>query len=270
MDKIAVTGSHGRLGSELVKCGCIPIEADVTNFYDLNKAILAIQPDCIIHCAAKTNVDACETQAIEAMKVNAGGTYGLTQVYQGKVVYISTDYIFDGENGPYAEDAKPNPISIYGWSKLGGEIALKNRGFQDLIIRTTVLYDKNSPNFVTKIAKELLDGNVIKVPSSLIGTPTYIPYLAKGILQAIDKGLYGVLNIAGSETVSRFRLANIIAHMLGVSKDLVQPGIVYGRAPRPLQAGLITKKAMDLGIKIYHPNEGIQDVLETEKVTANH
>lgn len=262
MDKIAVTGAFGRLGSELVRRGCVPIYANVTDFYELNREILTINPDVVIHCAAKTNVDACETQAMEAMKVNAGGVYGLGQVYTGKIVYISTDYVFDGENGPYYEDDKPNPKSIYGWSKLGGEIALKNRGNpNDLIIRTTVLFDKDSRNFVTEIIHKLLNGETVEAPASLVGTPTYIPHLVDGILEAIDKDFRGILNIAGSETLSRWRLANQIAHILGVPKELVKPGAVYGRAPRPLDAGLKTRNAAMLGVTIRHYSDGVKEII---------
>lgn len=265
MKTIAVTGPRGRLGSELVRRGCVPVYANVTDFMELNQELLKIKPDVVIHCAAKTNVDMCETAMMEAMKVNAGGTFGLGEVFQGKIVYISTDYIFDGENGPYDEDAKPNPKSIYGWSKLGGEIALKNRGNPgDLIIRTTVLFDRYSHNFATMVIDKLTSGETITAPASLIGTPTYIPHLAEGILQAIDKDLTGILNIAGGETLSRFHFANHIARFLGVSKGLVQPGVVYGRAPRPLNAGLLTTKAIVHGINIYHFSEGIKEIaLET-------
>lgn len=270
MDKIAVTGPHGRLGRELVSRGCIPIEANVTDFYELNQAILAVNPDVIIHCAAKTDVDACETQALEAMKVNAGGVYGLGQVFRGKIVYISTDYIFDGKNGPYDEYDTPNPQSIYGWSKLGGEIALRNLGKpKNLIIRTTVLFDRDSDNFVTAVIKKLLSGQTVEAPASLVGTPTYVPHLADGILEAINKNISGVLNIAGSETVSRWIFTNYIASLLGISKDLVKPGAVYGRAPRPLNAGLVTSRARGLNITIRHPLEGVQEMINAlETVVA--
>ena len=264
MGTIAVTGAHGRVGSELVRRGCIPIEANVTDFYALNQELLDLKPDVVIHCAAKTNVDACETQAMEAMKVNAGGVYGLAQVFQGKIVYLSTDYIFDGESGPYDETDKPNPISIYGWSKLGGEIALRNRhNPQDLIIRTTVLFDKNSPNFVTRIADKLLAGKGVEVPSVLYGSPTYIPHLADGILAAIDQDVTGVLNIAGDEVISRFQLACKIGEMLGVDVDgLVFSGPVTGRAPRPVNAGLTVYKALILDVPIFSPYEGVKEVLD--------
>lgn len=271
MGKIAVTGPHGRLGSELVNRGCIPIEANVTDFYALNQNILDIQPDVVIHCAAKTNVDACETQAMEAMKVNAGGVYGLAQVYQGKIIYISTDYIFDGEAGPYAEDSKPNPISIYGWSKLGGEIALRNRNNpQDLIIRTTVLFDKHSSNFVTRIIDRLRAGEAVTVPGLLHGSPTYIPHLADGILAAIEDNICGVLNIAGDMVITRFQLAWHIGKLLGVDVSrLVSAGEVIGRAPRPVNAGLTIYKALMLGIPIFSPYEGVKDIIsELETVAA--
>lgn len=270
MVKIAVTGPRGRLGSELVRLGCTPLTSNVTDFYALNKEILAINPDVIVNCAAKTDVDACETQAMDAMRVNAGGVYGLVQVFRGKIIHISTDYIFDGADGPYDEDAKPNPQSVYGWSKLGGEITLKNKGNpNDLIVRTTVLFDRHSHNFATAIINKLLNGETVSAPASLTGSPTYVPHLATGILQAIEKDLNGVVNIAGSETLSRWKFTNHIAHILGVSKDLVKPGMVYGRAPRPLNAGLITTKAKRHGITIKHPDAGIKEIVNALETMAS-
>lgn len=268
MDKIAVTGPYGRLGGELVKRGCTPIEASVTDFYELNKNILDIKPDVIIHCAAKTNVDACETQAIEAMKVNAGGTCGLCAVFSGKIVYISTDYIFSGDSGPYSEADSPNPLSIYGWSKLGGEIALRNRqNADDLIIRTTVLFDKHGDNFVTRIIDQFDQRQTIEVPKTLYGSPTYIPHLAEGILASLNQS--GVLNIAGSEVMSRYTLAWDIGQLMGVDVDkLIFDGPVYGKAPRPLKAGLLTDKAQSLNIPIYHPMDGVREVLDALETVA--
>ncbi|MCP4410907.1 MAG: SDR family oxidoreductase [Gammaproteobacteria bacterium] len=237
----------------------------MTDFYELNQAILKIKPDAIIHSAAQTDVDACETQMLEAMSVNAGGTYGLGQVYPGKIVYISTDYVFDGQMGPYTEMDAPNPINVYGWSKLGGELALRNRGkTNDLIIRTTCLYDRDSANFITKIAKTLLAGKRVSVPITLYGNPTYIPHFAEAVLEATRQDISGVLNIAGDQVVSRFELAWNIGRILGVpNNSLIFAGHVYGNAPRPLNAGLITDKAKKLNLPLYSPTEGLEDALET-------
>lgn len=262
MVKIAVTGPRGRLGSELVRQGCIPIRANILNYSELRNEILDINPDVVINCAAYSNVDGCESSPRTAYESNVHGVFTLAQVFPGKIVHISTDYIFDGKDGPYDETAKPNPISIYGWSKLGGEIALKNRGnADDLIVRTTILFDKYSRNFVTAVMKRLAAGETVNVPNNLVGTPTYIPHLAEGILRAIEQGMAGVLHIAGGEGMSRYDLACYIAAVLGVPLMQVQEGPITGAAPRPLRAGLIVGKAFINGIPIYHPSDGIKEIV---------
>lgn len=269
--KIAVTGPHGRLGSELVRQGCLPIEADVTDFNVLRSALTKVNPDVVIHCAAYTDVDGCENAPSLAALVNATSTYLLGQVFQGKIVYISTDYIFDGESGPYSETDKPNPISIYGWSKLGGEIALRNRyNKTDLIIRTTVLFDQYSNNFVTVIIGKFLRGEIVALPQGLYGSPTYIPYLAQGILAAIEKGLSGIINIAGIRVLSRRALAVGIGKLLALDEfQVASIDFNPGKAPRPQKAGLKVDKAISLGIPIYDPEEGLKEVVNAlEKVAA--
>lgn len=236
--KIAVTGPRGRLGSELVRLGCLPIEADITDFKPLQQAIAAIDPDVIIHTAAYTDVDACENNPTKAAKVNTSGTYLLRQVYHGKIVYISTDYIFDGRYGPYLTDALPNPLGVYGWSKLGGEVVLRNS--DSLIVRTTVLFDQYSNNFVTAVTKKLQAGEIVSAPVDLIGSPTYVPQLAKVILENLDRT--GVLNIAGNWWVSRCGLAGYIANLMGLEPEqYVKAGPITGQAVRPKRAGLTSE-----------------------------
>lgn len=267
--KIGVTGYRGRLGSELVKQGCISIEADVTNFHHLGQVVREVQPDVIIHCAAKTNVDMCETSAVSATTVNFGGTFGLTQVFTGKIVYISTDYIFDGTAGPYSEDARPNPISIYGWTKLGGELAIKNSSNPaHLIVRTTVLFDRNGNNFVTKVIDQLLQGNTVNLPDQLYGSPTYVPHLVEAILMAVDRDLTGIINLGGSMVMSRFTFGQEIARLLNKPIELIQSGPIVGRAPRPRLAGLRTDKAHILRLPIYDPLNGVKEVINALETMA--
>ena len=260
--RIGVTGSRGRLGNELVRRGCVPLACDVTDICALGNVIQEMEPEVIIHCAAKTDVDLCEMSPITTARVNMGGTFGLVEVFDGPIVYISTDYIFDGASGPYTEEATPNPISLYGWSKLGGEIVLKNRGNpDDLIVRTTVLFDKSDGNFITAVTGKLLAGEMVSLPA-LYGSPTYIPHLARAILEAVEQNVSGVLNLAGNKVMSRFELGKYIARQVGARANQVKPGEVTGKAPRPLRAGLMIDKAKKLGLPIYDPLEGVREVLD--------
>ena len=103
--RIAVTGYKGRLGNELINQGCIPLDCDITRPITIKKAIGQVCPDVIIHCAAKTDVDGCEQHKDIAFKVNAEGTNNLRECFPGgKIIYISTDYIFDGTAGVYKEN----------------------------------------------------------------------------------------------------------------------------------------------------------------------
>ncbi len=264
MLKIAVTGAKGRLGSELVRRGCVPVEADITYPFALAGALEAIKPDVVINCAAKTDVDACEGKdMVAAARVNAQGVKILSDVFARKIVQISTDFVFDGRHGPYDEDAQPCPINLYGWSKLGGELALINSRNEPgyLIVRTTWLFDAASSNPATVFARELARGNTIFASPFMLTTPTYVPHLAAGILAAVEQGVSGILNLAGSRLVSRFEFAYWVANAMGACANQVQPGGPYGVTPRPEKAGLRVGKARALGLPIGDPLEGIQEVI---------
>ena len=269
MAVIGVTGYNGRLGSELVRRGCVPLRADVTDFGELEEALLAVSPDVIVHCAAMTDVDACEHAPTLAARVNTGGTYLLGQVFRGPIVYISTDYIF-GQDGPYSERDMPSPINIYGWSKLGGELILKARGNpDDLIVRTTILFDGDTRNFVTKVVEALSHGRPVSLPVGLWGSPTYVPHLVEAIMAAIERNISGIINIAGSRVMSRWELGQLIAHEWELDDSLIQ--ISQGKnngATRPILAGLVVSEAVAFGLPIYDPLEGLKEVANAMEAVA--
>lgn len=260
--RIGVTGPKGRLGGELVRRGCVPLCCDVTDPAWLQEALAQAAPDVVVHCAAMTEVDACERQAGRAVRINALGTGNLAQAFDGPIVYMSTDYIFDGRDGPYDEDAPANPISVYGWSKLGGELAIRQRrNPKDLVVRTTVLFDCYSMNFVISVARKLLAGERLTLPMNLVGSPTYVPDLAHGILAAIEKDVSGVVNLAGAHVISRYEMGCYVAHCLGYDASVyISGGAPTGDAPRPLKAGLKVDKARALGLPIGNPQDGMREV----------
>jgi len=267
--KIGVTGHRGRLGRELVKLGCVPVEADVTNFHALNAAIKVIQPEVVVNCAAFTDVDACEDQPVRAAEINTGGVFNLAKAFSGKIVHISTDYIFDGKFGPYLEFSSPSPLSIYGWSKLGGELALGHRGNDDdLIVRTTVLFGPDGDDFVGHVIGKLLSKanrglhKFVYLPDTLYGSPTYTPHLAEDILEAIDKGVCGILHLAGSRVVSRYHLGQQLARAAGVSTQFIKRGQIIGKAPRPQRAGLAINLALRLGFPVRDPYDVLEALID--------
>jgi dTDP-4-dehydrorhamnose reductase len=258
--RIGVTGWRGRLGSELVRRGCIPLKCDVTDPAWIRDVLSAHKPNVVIHCAAKTDVDGCEDRPELATQVNTHGTRLLCEHFQGPIVYLSTDYVFDGQEGPYTEDAAPNPLGVYGWSKLGGELALTKRNNpRDLIIRTTVLFDCYSENFVTVVARKLILGETLTLPDDLSGSPTFVPHLADGILAAVGHQVSGIVNLVGSRLMTRHEMGKHIAHTLGYG-DQVRPGSTSGGANRPRKAGLRVEKAHSLGLPIGDPLDGMRKV----------
>lgn len=265
--KIAVTGPRGRLGQELVRHGCHPISVDVTDLEALQTAIAVVRPEIIIHCAALTDVDDCERVPLETLRVNIGGGINLARAFPGKIVYLSTDYIFDGEHGPYRESARPGPINVYGWSKLGGEMILKDH--PHLIVRTTILFDRYSDNFMIRIIQRLRSEQMIVLPDRLFGSPTYIPHLVEGILAAIQSNLEGIINLAGPKVFSRYEFGKSIARAIGADPNLIRPGPIIGLARRPSRAGLILDRARELGLPIHDPIDGLKEMIDAmEKVAA--
>ena len=273
MTKIAVTGYKGRLGSELVKRGCVPLECDITSRKSIKLALQDIKPDIIIHCAAMTDVDACEQYKDEAFAINAKGTENLKVCFDKKIIYISTDYVFDGKRGNYMEYAKtgnPNKLCWYGYTKLLGEEIL---GCNDTIIRTTMLY--GSPvkdDFVTHILQQLELQQPFKVTRCLYGTPTYVPHLAEAIMEIVNRPFMPhIINIVGTDLLSRYEFALMIASVLGYAdqKHLIIPVNSIGKTKRPRHAGLSTSKAKILNIPVYSAIEGLKD-MEFELANKNN
>lgn len=257
---IGVLGHKGRLGTELIKnWKCLPLDADIKSLTSLSRAIDEIKPDVIINCAAKSGVDKCEDEVIETYLVNAFGPRNISEVFSGKIVHLSTDYIFDGQKGNYSETDKANPLSVYGFSKFFGEEALKKH-HDKLIVRTTILFDAGpKDNFPLAAWRTLKENKPFTAPNDLYGNPTYIPHLAHGIIVAIEKDLTGVLNIVGDGICSRMEFAQIICDIFGFDKTLVTNSPIWGNARRPAKAGLDTEKAMSLGIPIYDIMAGLLD-----------
>jgi dTDP-4-dehydrorhamnose reductase len=264
---IGVTGYEGRLGQKLVELGCIPLRGlDVTDPASIIRVTRKINCETIIHCAAITEVDKCEDISSNlAVEVNGTGTRNLRMNYLGRIIYLSTDYVFDGLRGPYTENAKPNPISNYGYSKLIGEAWTRQNGHKtDVTIRTTILYGtKGKEDFVTKVVSQLSEGKEISVPFNLYGNPTYTKHLAEALVYIcnLKVDLPKIINVAGKDVLSRYEFALMIADVFGLDKKLISPiKEVPGEAMRPLKAGLKLQIAEKLGIPLYSVLEGLKDM----------
>lgn len=192
---ILITGANGQLGrvfrtilstEEAIFKGR---ELDITDIEALREFVSEHKIETIINTAAYTAVDLAETESVLAFHINSLGARNLamiSQEFQIKLIHISTDYVFDGTNyKPYTEQDKPNPMSVYGHSKLEGEKAILELAYSAYIIRTSWLYSGFGKNFLTNITRLAQDRDSLSIVADQIGTPTYAPDLARAILELI-------------------------------------------------------------------------------------
>jgi len=217
-----------------------------------NYDIKSFKPDVIIHCGALTYVDHCETHEAESYEKTVQSTQNVIQLCKqlnAKMVYLSTDYVFDGKEGPYDEAAKVNPLSIYGKHKLEAESAIQKELSDYLIIRITNPYgdEERNKNFVARIVEKLKAGEALQLtlPFDQYATPTNALDIAKAIFLLLKDNKRGIYHIANTDYMNRPQLAqsvldhfpNAKAELTPIStKELNQP------AKRPLKGGLISAK----------------------------
>jgi len=200
MTKILITGANGQLGNDLISIfnhypnyKIFPTDThncDITNYNELDK-ILSNKFDFIINCAAYTAVDKAETEKDKAFNINATAVKYLSELclkYKSKLIHISTDYVFDGNKiQPYNENDSPNPLSVYGNSKLTGENHIFNINIPSVIIRTSWLYSSYGHNFIFSILRNAKEKQKLNVVFDQIGTPTYAYDLANVIVNIIQQ-----------------------------------------------------------------------------------
>jgi dTDP-4-dehydrorhamnose reductase len=230
--RIAILGGRGMLGTDLAKI-CkqrgfnvrvfdLP-EFDITNHQQLKQAVDAA--GAIINCAAYTNVDGAESEAELAYQVNAEavGRLGAIAKESDKwVLHISTDFVFDGRlDRPYVETDPPNPISIYGKTKLAGEQLLSQSGCRHCIIRVEWTYGSAGNNFVTKIIQRAKDNKTLKVIDDQFGSPTATTEIAKVICKLLPKVPEGIFHFASSGYVSRYEMAEFVFDKLAMDVNLL-------------------------------------------------
>ncbi|MBJ6750392.1 dTDP-4-dehydrorhamnose reductase [Geomonas anaerohicana] len=246
---ILVVGSKGMLGQELMALygdaarGVDVDEIDITDLESVQRVLLTLKPSVVINAAAYTDVDGCQSNTEQAMMVNSEGVAFLAMISKeigAKLVQVSTDYVFDGKKGsPYLEDDLAGPLSVYGESKLGGEM---NTWFNPdhLIVRTQWLYGHGGKNFVETMLKLGAEKKELTVVDDQIGSPTWTRDLALAIKALLDKGCQGTYHAANSGFVSWngfakeiFRLAGLdVAVLPMTTEQLNRP------APRPLYSTL--------------------------------
>jgi len=242
-----IIGSEGMLGHDLVDILSKENEINTTTIYTLDitdiektiKTVQEINPDVVVHAAAFTDVDESESKADLAYKVNSLGTRNVAvacKEIDSAMVYICTDYVFDGTKGSsYYEYDQTNPQSIYGKTKLAGEIYIRDILSKFYIVRTSWLYGHHGPNFVKTMLDLAKTTDKISVVNDQIGSPTYTVDLATAIAELIKKPLYGIYHITNSEHCSWYEFAREIFNVAGIEVDLtpVKTEEFPRPAPRP-------------------------------------
>jgi len=231
---------------------------DITDDQSVSALVAKVKADCIYAAASYTNVDGCESDPDRSYAVNVQGLRSVAQaaVNTGaRLIYFSSDYIFDGLSGPYDESCQPSPVNVYGRHKVMAEELLNDLlPGQNLIVRTTVVFgrDWQKKNFVLRLLEALGSGEELPVPEDQIGTPTYSMALAQSTIELVLAGKHGVYNVSGEELASRYDLALAVAREFDLPEDLIIPvksNMLDQIALRPLRAGLqINKIRSELGV----------------------
>lgn len=241
--KILVTGSNGQLGNEVknqfTDFDVIYTDIGDLDISDIDKIATFVKNnriDTIINCAAFTNVDACETDIDSAMKINALGVRNLAiaaQENNGKLIHISTDYVFSGErtDSPYREWDLPNPATIYGKSKLLGEKYAAEFCERYYILRTAWLYGQYGGNFVKTISRVMEEKNQVKVVNDQIGNPTNCEDLVIAVKNLLKTENYGIFHATCEGECSWYDFAMKIKELKGKNAEVLP--CTTAEFPRP-------------------------------------
>jgi len=235
------------------------VRVDLEDQEKIMQAVREVAPDVIMHAAAYTDVDGCEVNREKAYRINYLATSAIARI-AGKVkafvVYVSTDYVFDGEKGMYKENDLPNPVNYYGFTKLLGEVAISSiLPETSLIVRTSGLYGYSptgKKNFGIISFEKLLRGEEVYAFYDQILSPTYAYALAMELIKIVEKKITGIIHLAG-ERLSRYEFARTLAKVLGADEALIKPISVNDVkliAKRPKDSSLDTAEARMQGFSI--------------------
>ncbi|MGD9897954.1 MAG: dTDP-4-dehydrorhamnose reductase [Calditrichaceae bacterium] len=275
MKRVLVTGSNGLLGQSLVKFfskeyevfgaskGTVDHELDSgIPYYMVDLAhrgqtlnlIEEVKPDVIINAGAFTAVDACETERELCWNSNVKAVENIIEAsarFNPALVQISTDYVFDGTNGPYKESDVPNPRGVYARSKFAAENIIKSCSLEYMIVRTQVLYgvdNRGRLNFASWVIDQLAHEKEIRVVGDQVGNPTFTDDVCEGISRLLKGNDFGVFHISGSEIVSRYQFALKIAEIFELDDSLIQKistEELHQHAPRPMNSSFVLDKLVN-------------------------
>ncbi|MBI4162170.1 MAG: dTDP-4-dehydrorhamnose reductase [Candidatus Aenigmarchaeota archaeon] len=286
--RVIVTGGNGLLGRYISAqrkdvVSLSRADLDITDMSAVSKAIFK-GAACVIHCAALTDVDYCESHPEDAENVNAFGTKNIAEACRAagaKLIYLSTDFVFDGakttpltskHTGVYKEEDEPNPISIYSKTKLKGEEFAKITD-KWVVVRTSVVYGNEQgkrhqakpKKFVNWAIGELNNGHKIRAIHDEFNSPTFAGDLAAALLKLADSDFGGIVHCAGSERISRYDFALKIADVFGKDKSLIEKvksEDLKRLARRPKDSSLDISKAKEMGIQMSDASHGLEKMRE--------
>lgn len=291
--KVLVTGANGLLGRELIKLlsqknhevvavsrgpSRLPQstgnknfsyrELDITDGLASNSTVRDFEPEVIIHAAAMTHVDNCELNKIDCYNINVTATRFLVEAAKevnAKFIYVSTDFIFDGLEGPYKEDDEPKPLNYYGSTKLSAETEVMESGLEWSIVRTVLVIgnaETTRSNIISWVKEKLEKGEKIKVVDDQFRTPTFTEDLAKGIVLVVEKGARGVFHISGKDLLTPYQIALKAAEHFGLDNSLIEKADATSfsqPALRPPRTGFYIDKARkELGYEPLAFDEGLK------------
>lgn len=272
--RVLVTGGNGLLGTKTIEhllakgrevvsvsleeqcrnefLGKFPyFQLDITDAAAVQEVVARLRPDAVVHTAAFTAVDACETQRELSWRANVDGTANVTEACRengARLLHISTEYVFDGENGPYREEDTPHPISYYALTKLESEKAVQARCSNWVIARTTILFGHAPnvrPSFVVWLVEKLRRGEPVRIVDDQVGSPTLADNLVEMLLALLDSDRRGIYNTVGDTIIDRHSFSVLAAELFGLDPRLIgraRTSELNQAAPRPLRAGLIMDK----------------------------
>lgn len=263
--KVLVTGVKGQLGYDVVgelkkrnieAVGVDIDEMDITDAASVDKVIKEASPDAVIHCAAYTAVDAAEDNVDICRKVNKDGTQNIANVCKEldiKMIYISTDYVFDGEGTrPWEPDDKPDPLNVYGLTKYEGEVAVTSTLSKYFIVRIAWVFGLNGKNFIKTMLNLAKTHDSLTVVNDQFGSPTYTYDLARLLVDMVLTDKYGIYHATNEGIITWYDFACKIFETAGLNvKVSPVPASEYpAKAKRPSNSRMSKQKLVDNGFEL--------------------
>jgi dTDP-4-dehydrorhamnose reductase len=296
MQTVLITGANGFIASYLIEIAVVDYkiiatakesnrseytsenvifeQLDFTSEADIKRVFKKYKPDIIVHAGAMSKPDECENNKSLAFQTNVLSTEYLIKAaatLKSFFVFLSTDFIFDGEKGMYKEDDKPNPVNYYGETKMLAEAIVRKYVYDWSIVRTVLVYGNTKSgrnNILTMVANALINNEEIKIFDDQVRTPTYVEDIARGIKLIIDKKAKGIYHISGKEILTPYQMAVAVAQHLGLNENFIKKATeadFQQAARRPLITGFnISKAEAELNFKATSFKDGLIKTFSSE------